>query len=216
MKKWTAVLVLSAGLLSPAYSHADAYIKAYAGGVFPPVCEAFSEANRGRGTGDLEYSSGLTYGIKVGEWLKNAPYLGYELDLNGHVADLEELTVKGSSTRIDAAGEQTVFSASINLIVRVPEGALRPYLGAGAGFYYAELEGASFTPPFLGVASTLPDTNDEAFSWQLLGGVEFEASRKLGLFAEYKYSRVDLEFSHTDFEVDYQASQVFGGVTYIF
>src|SRR3989304_9319423 len=117
MKKWTALLVLSAGLLSPACSHADAYIKAYAGGVFPPVCEAFSEANRGSGTGDLEYSSGLTYGIKVGEWMKNAPYLGYELDLNGHVADLEELTVKGSSPRVDATGEQTGFSPYITLSV---------------------------------------------------------------------------------------------------
>ncbi|OGP14032.1 MAG: hypothetical protein A2054_07725 [Deltaproteobacteria bacterium GWA2_55_10] len=216
MTKLTPVLALFIGLLFPACSHAHSYIKAYAGAVFPPECEAFSESKSGSGVGDLEFGNGLTAGVKLGKWLESAPFFGYELDLNGHVADMEGLTVKGSSTKIDARGEHTVYSATVNLILRVPQGRFRPYLGAGAGLFYAELENASFSPPFLGVAPTLPDTNDEVFGWQFLGGVEFEVSQKIAFFAEYKYSRADLEYAHTDFEVDYQARQVFGGITYNF
>ena len=216
MKKWIPVLAFSMGLLFPAFTHARSYVKPYAGVVFPPVSEAFSEAKPGSGSGDLEFGNGPTIGVKLGKWLESAPYLGYELDLNGHFVDQKRLTVKGSSTEIDARGDYAFYSATINLILRSPEGRLRPYMGGGAGYFYSELKGASFSPQFLGVAPTLPNTNDEVFGWQLLGGVEFEASPKLGLFAEYKYSRADLEYSHTDFELDYQASQLFGGITYIF
>ncbi len=210
------MLFLSMSLLTPACSQAEPFVKAYAGIVSPLTSEAFSESLSGSGVGDLEFGSGLTAGLKLGSWLDRAPYLGYELDLNGHSADLEDLTVKSSSERIKTTGEHTVFSATLNLILRRPFGRVRPYIGAGAGFFYAELEDASFSPPFLGIAPELPDKNDEAFSWQLLGGVEFDIGSRLAFFAEYKYSRADLEFGETEFEIDYQANQFYGGITFMY
>ena len=71
--------------------------------------------------------------------------------------------------------ETWALPAFVNWRFRLPIPLVRPYIGAGAGFLYADYE-------FAGVASE----TEYLFAWNAFGGVEIEIG-SVGFGAEYKF-----------------------------
>lgn len=212
MKRTLAAFFVAAGfLIWSACADASTYIQAYGGAAFPHDSEA-----RGAGSfGDMEFDQGFAAGVKIGGWWEAKPSLGLQFDFNGNFNSLDAISSAGSRAALDS--DMNVYSATLNALFRLPGGFMKPYIGAGGGFYYADIGEGAISIPLLGVSAGFPDDNDGAFGWNALGGVEIELiGDKLSAFAEYRYSRADFEFDKIGLEVDYSSSQVYGGLTYTF
>lgn len=208
MKK--ALAVLSAASVLLAGSASAAYVQGYAGLSFPHDSDASGPAS----SGEVEFDQGLAAGVKVGTWWESFPYMGFQVDLNATFNSLDALSSGGSRAAVDS--DMNVYGATVNALLRLPGGFVRPYAGAGAGYYFADIDAGTLTAPLLGVAVAFPSDSDGAFGWNALAGVELVMLPNLSLIAEYKYSRADFEFKDIGLEVDYSASQVYGGISYSF
>lgn len=211
MKRTLAAFFLAAGLLvGGGDADASSYIQGYAGGAFPHD----SDARGGGASGEVEFDQGFAAGAKLGGWFDTLPFLGLQLDLNGNFNSLDALTSGGARANLDS--DMNVYSASINALVRLPGSFIRPYAGIGAGYYFADVDAGTISSPLLGVSASFPEDDDQAFGWSALAGVDFEILPKLSVFAEYKYSQADFEFKDIGVEVDYSASQAYGGLSFNF
>lgn len=209
MKKTLAVLSLACVLLSGA-AEASTYVQGYAGLSFPHDSGASGPAS----SGEVEFDQGIAAGVKAGGWWESFPYIGLQVDLNATFNSLDAFSSGGSRAAVDS--DMNVYSATLNGLLRLPGGFVRPYAGAGAGYYFADIDAGTAASPLLGVALAFPSDNDGAFGWNALAGVELVMLPRLSLVAEYKYSRADFEFKDIGIEVDYSASQVYAGLSYVF
>lgn len=132
-----------------------------------------------------------------------------------------------------------MVTVGLNLLVRLPVWRVQPYGGAGLGLIYAQvdevkrpemitvtasdgtkrvLSGSEFFGEFNltgdDVENLFVRESDFVPALQLIGGVQGFITENVALFAEYKY--VTAEFEFRDFEMDYEASNVFGGIEYYF
>lgn len=131
-----------------------------------------------------------------------------------------------------------MVTVGLNVLARWPKGRIQPYGGAGVGLVYAqvdnfrmpsrvtvisggstqELTGSEFASQFnvLGddVENLFVRSSDFVAGLQLMGGVRAFILENVALFAEYKYLTTELEFR--DFEMDYDASHIFGGFEFYF
>lgn len=212
MKRTFAALFITAGLLAvPGESGASTYIQAFAGGAFPHDSDA-----RGAGAdGTVEFDQGFAAGAKIGGWWEAKPSLGLQFDFNANFNSFDTLTAGGTSA--DLVSDMNVYSATLNALFRLPGGFIKPYIGGGAGYFYAEIDQGTLSTSLLGISVSFPEDSDEAFGWNALGGLEIEiVPDKLSAFAEYKYSRADFEFQKIGVDLDYSSSQVYGGLSYTF
>lgn len=211
MKKTLAAFFLATGMLvGGGHAEASAYIQGYAGAAFPND----SDARGGGASGEVEFDQGFAAGAKLGGWWETMPFIGFQLDLNGNFNTLDALTSGGARAALDS--NMNVYSASINALVRLPGSFIKPYAGIGAGYYFADVDAGTISSSLLGVSVSFPEDDDQAFGWSALAGLDFEILPKLSVFAEYKYSQADFEFKDIGIEVDYSASQVYGGLSYNF
>ena len=230
MKKILLVAVALFGLIAlPGLSHAEPYVSAYVGGAFPQDADIVDNTGLGL-TGTTEFDTGLALGLKGGYWFtqENAPFLGIQLDINRHDTTAKTTmsgVVAGFPVGLASENDVTVTSYTANVLFRSPEGNIRPYAGIGAGWFTGEIDdgigAVAILDPFTGtlitVTGPIQGTNDTAFGWQVLAGVDFIINPNLSVFGEYKYSRADFSFGGdiaTDLE--YGVSQVYGGVSYHF
>lgn len=197
MRKLTVAAAVIGVLGFSSVSNAESYVSAYLGMAIPHDADV-SEPGI---SGTIEFDSGFALGAKAGHWFKDMPHFGVQLDLNGHYPDLKSLSALGVTVPI--SGDVSVNSITANALLRMPEGKIRPYAGVGAGFFMAEIDSID-----------LGNEDDTAFGWQVLAGVDFDIAPKFSIFGEYKYSMADFTFSGVD--VEYSASQIYGGVTYHF
>lgn len=132
-----------------------------------------------------------------------------------------------------------MVTVGLNLLVRLPVWRVQPYGGAGLGLVYAQVDevkrpemitvtasdgtirvltGSEFFSEFNltgdDVENLFVRDSDFVPALQLIGGVKGFLTENVALFAEYKY--VTAEFEFRDFEMDYEASNVFGGIEYHF
>jgi len=209
MKKALAVLSVASVFLAGSAAAAT-YVQGYAGLSIPHDSDAAGPAS----SGEVEFDQGLAAGIKVGGWWESFPYVGLQVDLNATFNSLDAFSSGGSRAAVDS--DMNVYGATLNGLLRLPGGFVRPYAGAGAGYYFADIDAGTLSAPLLGVAVAFPSDSDGAFGWNVLAGVELVMLPNLSLIAEYKYSRADFEFKDIGLEVDYSASQVYGGISYVF
>lgn len=114
------------------------------------------------------------------------------------------------------------FTAGLNLSL-IPHGPVRPYVGAGGGYYVWELEETGdFVFPGPGgddifFESFLDD--GATFGYYYLAGVEIPINPSFGIFAEGRWHRADDELSD-DFEgfgdLDLSGREITGGVSWTF
>jgi opacity protein-like surface antigen len=97
-----------------------------------------------------------------------------------------------------------IGSATIGLVFHLtPAGApIQPYIGAGGGAFPWRLEESG---DFIGAGPTLPIFTDRltssgtAFGYYFLGGIEAPITRRVSIFAEGRWTRVDADLND-DFE----------------
>jgi opacity protein-like surface antigen len=82
-----------------------------------------------------------------------------------------------------------------NFLVKFGTGQFQPYIGAGAGFYFASVGDTDVT---IGGRNIATDAGGDAtgFAWQLIAGADYYFNEKFSAFLEYKflnYEEVELE-----------------------
>lgn len=210
-----SALLALALLALPYQARAEQVVSAYLGASMPHEADVTRNTPAG-GTGTMEFDPGVGFGLKGGYWYTdyNAPFIGFQLDLNARYPDGDALTPNGGAAAVMDA-DFSVYSFSINGLVRWPEGMVRPYGGAGIGWFYGELGSGTLSSSVLGVPTSFRGDEDSAFGWQVLAGVDFIVMPKMSVFVEYKYARADFEFARdVHLDVEYGASQAYGGVSY--
>jgi opacity protein-like surface antigen len=198
-------------------ANAESYVSAYLGAAFGHDDDV--QDNTGAGTpGTIEFGSSLAVGAKVGTWFEKMPQFGVQLDFNGHFPTSEKFTFDFGVAELPVGLDvdfMMVRSLTANAMVRYPVGNIRPYAGIGAGIFNAEISDGNMI--ISGTTIPFDGDNDSVWGWQVLAGVDFIVSPKFSVFAEYKYSRADFEFGKgIGLDVDYTASQLYGGVSYYF
>ncbi|MBW7957687.1 MAG: porin family protein [Deltaproteobacteria bacterium] len=186
-------------------AHAEPYVSAYFGAAMPHDSDVSDNTGLGF-TGEFTFDTGIAAGAKIG-WM--ARVAGLELDFNWHESDLDEITADSFGVGVDA--EMKVYSATANLIFRYPGETIRPYIGAGGGYFRGKINNVGVQD------ETFAGDDDEEWGWQALAGIDFLVTPSISLFAEYKYSRVDFSFGgEIEVDIDYEVSQAYGGVSYHF
>lgn len=212
MKRIAATSTLIIGLLAWAgQSQASTYIQAYAGPTFPHDADATGSG----AAGQIEFDQGIAVGAKIGGWWEARPSFGLQFDFNANLNSFHTLTAAGSTANLNS--DMDVYAVTLNALARLPGGFFKPYIGAGAGYFYADVDRGTITTSLLGIPSSFQEDNDGSFGWNALGGLEMELlPEKLTAFVEYKYSQAAFEFQKLGIDVDYSVSQVYGGLTYTF
>ncbi|MCU0554224.1 MAG: outer membrane beta-barrel protein [Syntrophales bacterium] len=178
MKKMcSCVLVLAlSGMLffapPPAATAAEAgpfYVGLFGGYVMPDDLENGA---------DISLDNSWALGVKGGYIVPTFKWLAVELEY-AYLAEQD----------LDQAGYAGDFKASnlmLNFVLRYPEGKFHPYIGAGIGWSWGELN-------VTGPGGAVDDT-DNALAWQLLLGVNFEITRNWSADLSYRYLRAEYEF----------------------
>lgn len=111
------------------------------------------------------------------------PGYRFEVEIGRSTADIASLL--NSTVRTPAVGSFERLSAMVNLYYDFDSyHGLSPYIGAGAG--YARTGIKSFS------AAGIPSVDDEdySFAWQVMGGLSYEISDTLTIFAQYRQVRL--------------------------
>jgi opacity protein-like surface antigen len=107
----------------------------------------------------------------------------------------------GTSTAQSAAlGNITLYSYMANVYYDFTLGSfpLKPYVGAGIGFYHSEINGLA--PAFANGGVLLNCMSDYPFAYQFRAGVSYDVSERVELFGGYRYFHGDtLTFSAVPF-----------------
>lgn len=164
--------------------------------------------------GEMEFRPNWAGGGKLGYWFDElyAPYFGLQIDLNNIRTDIKNIT---SSTGVVApvTANAEFYSATFNAVFRYPNGDVRPYIGAGVGWFYAEIGPGQKSVPVVGIPNGWGGSEDSAFGWQALAGIDWLVIKDryffdVSLFAEYKFGKADFSFeSGLGLDMDYESSQ---------
>ncbi len=159
------------------------YVGLYGGWVMPEDLEPDDGA-------DIALDDSWALGVKFGYIIPQVKWLAVELDY-AYLAEQD----------LDRAGFDGDFKASnlmVNLIARYPEGKIHPYIGAGLGWSWGELQA---TGP-----GTSVDESDNAFAWQLMAGVNFEITPQWSVDLGYRYFNAEYTFTDAGEDVDTKAA----------
>jgi len=151
----------------------------------------------GRGS-QLDYDPGFTFGVRGGYWFDpTASWLGLGLDFSYFHA-LEDRT----------NGELDIFAMPLTplLMLRAPLDASPDYPGGRVQPYAAIGPALTLSIARLALDDTVPgadDFYDAALDVgvDVRGGIAFQLSPRIALFAEYRYTYLDLDYAK---EVEYR------------
>ena len=145
------------------------------------------------GVGDSDISLeprekvGIVGGLKLGYVFGTGtvrPAIEADLYYNGVKADIDA-RINGDDVDFNAEADLHSGAFMGNFLVRFAFDRFQPYVGAGAGGYYAESQDVEVTigdRTFDGEGGS-----SSGFSWQLLGGADYYFTEKMSVFLEYKF-----------------------------
>ncbi|MCH6567830.1 MAG: outer membrane beta-barrel protein [Nitrospinae bacterium] len=218
---WLAIL-LGAVLMVPTQSFAQIYVGAYGGAVFPHDADTEIDAILGVdipsiSSSDIEFDTGVMFGARVGYWLEalGLPMFGVEGEFYWGIPEIsgQDVTLAGILPVPIQEADFNVGTIGINLLARYPYYPIQPYVGVGLAILFADIDDIKLSVPPVGTVFLRGD-DDTAAGLQLMGGLRGFVTDNIALFAEYKWVLAELEFA--DFEIDYSASHVYGGVEWHF
>lgn len=107
-------------------------------------------------------------------WMAGAK-AGYIFPWRWLAAELEYNYLADQDVEDPGSGHYKSNNIMANLILRYPEGMIRPYIGAGAGWSMGEVAGGPFDKTF------------NVLAWQGLAGINLEIIRNLSIDFGYRY-----------------------------
>ncbi len=172
----------------------------------------FSEPGSTRGSGDFDYDEDYAtgYGAALfGGWVLDEDF---RLEAEGgyRSADLDDVTiVRDDSTTytsgdvVEAGGGARIGTAMVNLYydLHVFDGALLPWVGAGAGAAHLDYEIDEATGTFDGQDTTW------AFAYQFMAGVTFPVAEGLSASVGYRFFQTE-DFGYANLLGDKQRTDV--------
>lgn len=187
---------------------------------------------------DTEFDPGWLIGGRVGYWLLDYPFLALEGELRWSFPKISKQSValktsylaNGTSVSptVDVPIEEAdlqVTTLGINILARYPYSAIQPYGGVGFGLVGGFVDdvrlsedvtfsagGTTFTLEGGDDIYKLKSDDDWVPALQLIGGVRGFIHDNVALFAEFKY--VTAEFEFHPIQIDYDASNVYGGIEF--
>jgi len=153
---------------------------------------------------DVEFKNGTTYGGRFGHFFEALPWVGVAFDAMSFHADVDKqaVNVKNSSAVVQLAPLDLSMSLiSLDLMLRlpllatpeIPHGRLTPYIMGGPGAFIAKAEdGGNFIRRY-------QDDTDVKFGYVVGGGVAWQFSKSIGVFAEYRFTHGKPEFEFDNF-----------------
>lgn len=150
--------------------------------------------NNGAGGGEMEYEFG--YGVKASVGIPIDP-LRLELEYTFNHADTD-----------DEEAEFDVMTFMLNgyYDIALPSAPVSPFLGAGFGYMYGNLEGDVLGRPI--------DDNDTALGYQLTAGVTRKINDYLDLDVYYRFQSSLSDFEVGDLEAEYNSSLIYAALRY--
>lgn len=221
MRKTVCLLTLLSSLfLCAGGAYAEPYLSVYGGLVQPN--DAVITNNVSGETGKMFFRDSSSVGLKAGYWFlaQDESYsAGLQLDANAYQAHIKEF-VTSDGIVAPVTSNTDFVSLALNAVFRAEVENVRPYAGAGAGWYYLNIGAGSKPVPAVGIGSSgWTGGSDSTFGFQAFAGVDVPVSKSLALFMEYKFAMAKFSFSQKIYfplDVDYQSSQLYAGVTYSF
>jgi opacity protein-like surface antigen len=181
------------------------YVGAYAGYVSPQ--DMHWDVNTAGVSFDVDTDSTGIIGGKFGWVPPAAEYLALEVDLNYTLeSNYGPTTVSG----VTESGDIYLSNILFNLLLRYPEGRFHPYIGAGIGFSYFNIEGFET----VGGRSYYTYEDDYTFAWQFIAGVDFEVAPNWSVDLTYRYFGTNPSLLYTD--IEYQVSIITAGFKFHF
>lgn len=200
-------------------ANAAPYLSIYAGLTVPhdsPVTNHDTHES-----GQMSFHNSLNFGAKAGYWFtdQGAPYLGIQLDANVNNSKIKEIiTPAGVVAPVTSKASFSMLTA--NLLLRSTDGDVRPYIGAGAGVFYADIGPGEKPVPALGINSNgWCGGTDTVIGFQMMAGADFVITKHFSFFAEYRYNTAKFSLetkTYIPFDITYKVSQFNGGLTYEF
>ena len=203
------ILVIVAPLFRPSPAQAEVHVAVMGG--FSFLNELTNVVSVGRFPGkqisDADLGNAGMVGGKLGFYLPEIPWFGFEAEGFFTNPTFKPFEAQGVDANLE------VVTLGINALLRYPGERVQPYLGVGAGIFFATID-TDLPGPSL-ESNTVPGFN-------LLGGVRGFVTESIILFLEYKYNQADFTFRTTSFnlpfgfEGTYRANIVAAGVGFSF
>ncbi len=185
----SAAIIVAAGLSAPQTANATDPVYARI-----DIGAAISSSARGNifsGNGfGQDFGTSPVIGIGVGKPLSDVG----GVSLRGEVEARLQSAFNAPHTAPNATGSVILgtntdirsWTVMGNLYADFAQGALRPYLGVGAGIAFNRLDALTYT--FNNVqAGTEPGTRTSPFAWSLMAGLGYQISNSVTLDFGYKY-----------------------------
>ena len=180
--------------------------------------------------GDLELSTSLVYGGKVGHYFNSARWFGLEaevfhatphIDQQVHTLTIQTPTIPAVTGRATFQGAyfRVLTLAPFNVMFRYHKTRLQPYVGVGPGIFFARIKGEGLAP------DSQESTSDNArLGLNAKVGAEYSVTRQLTAFAEWKFNYAHFKFNENEnlfpfpygFDAAYTMHLVSFGVGYHF
>lgn len=199
------VFVSALGLADAGY--AEMYAAGHIGAAFPGDLDSDN-------SGDVELVNSLAYGLKFGNYLEERDWswLGFEIEAYNYTPHVKQQTLPGITGSGPMSGQIAgkylgVTTVAVNALARLPyTRRFEPYAGLGIGMNWMRTSEGGFTPE----ASLTP-------SFNFLAGVRsYVLNDSVGLFGEFKYNLVDVNFDKNPLGGSFHSMLFVAGVSYHF
>jgi opacity protein-like surface antigen len=201
------VLAIACLALNGATASAEWFADAYAGGTLTTDHDVEIRDAAGRSTfQDVEFRTGLAYGLRVGRYFDAAPFVGLAVDYYNFSADIGGRSfhrdgcslVGGCVSGPDRVGRLSIdaMALSLDLLLRLPlfktaeepHGVLQPYVSAGVPVFMTTV-----TPRTSSKFRNHEDATEFSFGYKAAAGVSVRVYKNLHLFGEYRFTHTDVD-----------------------
>jgi len=182
---------------------------------------------------DLDPENGFSYGVKLGHYFENTPWLGVEFDFYQRAPDIDQQTATATGTagiygatvgqiKVDV-DSSTTFGFLVMLRANEEQSKnlfnLEPSLGVGFGVNTIDLADAStFTTAGAAVGSTNLGS-DTQIGFLISAGLKYKINDKIKAYGEYKFTESSFEVTGADtntYKFDVGDSNLMFGLSYSF
>ena len=197
-----ACLALDAGAVG-----AEWFADVYAGGTLTTDHDVKVQDAAGRSTfQDVEFRTGLAYGLRVGRYFDAAPFVGLAIDYYNFSADIGGRSfhrdgcslVGGCASGPDRLGRIALDATalSLDLMLRLPlmktaeepHGILQPYVSAGVPVFLTTVN-----PRTTSKFRNHQDATEFTFGYKAATGVSVRVYKNLRVFGEYRFTHTDVD-----------------------